>query len=50
MKDNIEMLNNPKAIPEWDDVPKHRIIRHNYDEISSFHRDLFDKVIRKLLS
>jgi isopenicillin N synthase-like dioxygenase len=41
-------LNIPKAIPEWDDVPKHRIIRQNYDEISSFHRDLFDKVIRKL--
>lgn len=41
-------LNIPKAIPEWDDVPKHRIIRQNYDEIAVFHRDLFDKVIRKL--
>ncbi|KGO46957.1 Oxoglutarate/iron-dependent dioxygenase [Penicillium expansum] len=48
VKDNIEMLNIPKAIPEWDDVPKHRIVRQYYDEIASFHRDLFDKVIRKL--
>ncbi|KAI1834615.1 hypothetical protein DTO006G1_270 [Penicillium roqueforti] len=48
VKDNIEMLNIPKAIPEWDDVPKHRIVRQNYDEIASFHRDLFDKVVRKL--
>ncbi|KAJ6128658.1 hypothetical protein N7471_009875 [Penicillium samsonianum] len=48
VKDNIEMLNIPKAIPAWDDVPKHRIVRQNYDEIASFHRDLFDKVIRKL--
>ncbi|KAJ5939936.1 hypothetical protein N7516_000104 [Penicillium verrucosum] len=48
VKDNVEMLNIPKAIPVWDDVPKHRIVRHNYDEIASFHRDLFDKVVRKL--
>ncbi|KAJ5773051.1 hypothetical protein N7457_007947 [Penicillium paradoxum] len=48
VKDNVEMLNVPKAIPEWDDVPKHRVVRQNYDEIADFHRDLFDKVIRKL--
>lgn len=29
-------------------MPKHRIVRQNYDEIASFHRDLFDNVIRKL--
>ncbi|KAJ5811548.1 hypothetical protein N7474_007849 [Penicillium riverlandense] len=48
VKDNVEMLNVPKPIPAWDDVPKHRIVRQNYDEIASFHRDLFDNVIRKL--
>ncbi|KAF9887183.1 hypothetical protein FE257_010437 [Aspergillus nanangensis] len=48
VKDNIEMLNIPKAIPAWDTVPKHRVVRQNYPEISHFHRDLFTKVIRKL--
>ncbi|PLB51415.1 Clavaminate synthase-like protein [Aspergillus steynii IBT 23096] len=48
VKDNVEMLNIPKAIPAWEDVPKHRIVRQNYEEIASFHRDLFDKVLRKL--
>ncbi|KAL5356562.1 gibberellin 2-oxidase [Aspergillus floccosus] len=48
VKDNIEMLNIPKPIPAWENVPKHRIVRENYIEIASFHRDLFDKVIRKL--
>lgn len=48
VKENIEMLNIPKAIPEMDHVPKHNLIAENYDEIASFHRELFDKVIRKL--
>ncbi|PLB55860.1 gibberellin 2-oxidase [Aspergillus steynii IBT 23096] len=48
VKDNIEALNIPKAIPAWEHIPKPRIIRQNYDEIASFHRDLFDTVIRKL--
>ncbi|KAL4878077.1 hypothetical protein BJY04DRAFT_229980 [Aspergillus karnatakaensis] len=48
VKDNVEMLNIPKAIPEWSDVPKHKIVEENYAEIASFHRDLFDKVARKL--
>ncbi|KAI9046059.1 Clavaminate synthase-like protein [Aspergillus affinis] len=48
VKDNVEMLNIPKAIPAWEDLPKHRIVRQNYDEVASFHRDLFDKVLRKL--
>ncbi|KAL3428978.1 hypothetical protein BDV09DRAFT_201071 [Aspergillus tetrazonus] len=48
VKDNIEMLNIPKAIPEWDHLPRHRIVRENYEEIASFHRELFDKVARKL--
>lgn len=47
---NFFKLNIPKAIPEWKDVPKHRIVRENYDEIASFHRDLFDKVARKLFT
>ena len=42
------MLNIPKAIPEMDHVPKHDLIAENYEEIASFHRELFDKVIRKL--
>ncbi|KAJ5596454.1 hypothetical protein N7450_002912 [Penicillium hetheringtonii] len=48
VKDNVEMLNIPKDIPEWAGVPKHRITRQNYDEIASFSRDLFEKVAKKL--
>ena len=48
VKENIEMLNIPKAIPMYDHVPQHNITAENYDEIASFHRELFDKVIRKL--
>ncbi|CRG87065.1 hypothetical protein PISL3812_04080 [Talaromyces islandicus] len=48
VKENVEMLNIPKAIPAWDNVPRHNIVEQNYDEIASFHRDLFDKVARKL--
>ncbi|KAH8690019.1 gibberellin 2-oxidase [Talaromyces proteolyticus] len=48
VKENIEMLNIPKAIPAWDNVGRHRIVQQNYDEIASFHRELFDKVARKL--
>ena len=49
VKENIEMLNIPKAIPQMDHVPKHDIIAENYEEIASFHRELFDKVVRKLM-
>ncbi|KAJ9624610.1 hypothetical protein H2204_010792 [Knufia peltigerae] len=48
VKDNIEMLNIPKAIPAYENVPKNRIIKQHYDEIASFHRELYDKVLRKL--
>ncbi|KAI1097832.1 Clavaminate synthase-like protein [Jackrogersella minutella] len=48
IKDNVEMLNIPKAIPLYDSVGKHRVVEQNWDEIASFHRELFDKVIRKL--
>lgn len=48
VKENVEMLNIPKAIPAFDNVGKHRIVEQNWGEIASFHRDLFDKVIRKL--
>ncbi|KAJ5915247.1 hypothetical protein N7454_011142 [Penicillium verhagenii] len=48
VKDNIEMLNIHKPISTWKDVPKHRIVHQNWDEIASFHRDLFENVIKKL--
>ncbi|OTA94234.1 hypothetical protein M434DRAFT_384142 [Hypoxylon sp. CO27-5] len=48
IKENVEMLNIPKAIPAYANVGKHRIVEQNWDEIASFHRLLFDKVIRKL--
>lgn len=41
-------LNIPKAIPAYADVGKHEIVREHYDEIASFHRELWEKVIRKL--
>ncbi|KAK5441967.1 hypothetical protein LTS15_011125 [Exophiala xenobiotica] len=48
VKENIEMLNVPKAIPAYADVGKHEIVREHYDEIASLHRELWEKVIRKL--
>lgn len=27
---------------------RHKIVEENWDEIASFHRELFDKVVRKL--
>lgn len=42
-------LNIPKPIPAYEAVPKHAVIEENYAEIASFHRELFDKVARKLL-
>lgn len=41
-------LNIQKPIPSNAQVPRHEIVRENWDEISSFHRELWDKVIRKL--
>jgi isopenicillin N synthase-like dioxygenase len=41
-------LNIPKATPTYANVPRHRIVRQNYAEISTFHRDLWEKVARKL--
>ncbi|KAL7624707.1 hypothetical protein AAE478_006278 [Parahypoxylon ruwenzoriense] len=48
IKENVEMLNIPKPIPAYENVGKHRIVEKNWGEIASFHRDLWDKVIRKL--
>ncbi|KAI0008783.1 Clavaminate synthase-like protein [Xylariaceae sp. FL0662B] len=48
IKENVEMLNIPKAIPAYDTVGKHKIVQENWDEIASFHRDLWENVIRKL--
>ncbi|KAI1615227.1 gibberellin 2-oxidase [Exophiala viscosa] len=48
VKENIEMLNIPKAIPSLAHVGKHDIVKEHYDEIAAFHRDLWEKVIRKL--
>lgn len=46
--DNCVQLNIHKDIPVWKDVGKHRITEVNWDEIQSFHRDLWEKVARKL--
>ncbi|KAI0129988.1 gibberellin 2-oxidase [Xylariales sp. AK1849] len=48
VKENIEMLNVPKDIPAYANVGKHQIVKENYHEIASFHRDVWEKVIRKL--
>ncbi|CAK7207858.1 hypothetical protein SEUCBS139899_010673 [Sporothrix eucalyptigena] len=48
IKENIEMLNIPKAIPAWDHIGRHTIVQQHYDEIAAFHRDVWEKVIRKL--
>lgn len=48
VKENIEMLNIPKAIPAYSNEGKHSIVEENYAEIAAFHRDLWEKVIRKL--
>lgn len=48
VKENIEMLNIPKPIPAYDNVPLHTITKQNYAEIAAFHRDVFEKVARKL--
>ncbi|EXJ66888.1 uncharacterized protein A1O5_10083 [Cladophialophora psammophila CBS 110553] len=48
VKENIEMLNIQKPIPAYETVPKHQIVRENWAEISAFHRELWDKVLRKL--
>jgi isopenicillin N synthase-like dioxygenase len=41
-------LNIPKAIPAYANEPKHSIVQQNHPEIASFHRDVWEKVIRKL--
>ena len=41
-------LNIPKATPTYAKEPRHEIIRLNYDEIASFHRDVWEKVVHKL--
>ncbi|GAD98060.1 hypothetical protein AN2655.2 [Paecilomyces variotii No. 5] len=48
IKENVEMLNIPKPIPVHEKLPKHRIVEQNYEEIASFHRELWHKVARKL--
>ncbi|KAH8812168.1 gibberellin 2-oxidase [Xylogone sp. PMI_703] len=48
VKENIEMLNIPKAIPAFANEPRHEIVKQNYDEIAQFHRDLWEKVARKI--
>jgi len=48
VKENIEMLNIPKAIPALANEPLHSIVKENYAEIAAFHRDVWEKVARKL--
>jgi isopenicillin N synthase-like dioxygenase len=45
---NHVQLNVQKPIEANKDVPKHAIVHENWKEISAFHRELFDKVARKL--
>ncbi|KAM0817945.1 putative Gibberellin 2-oxidase [Seiridium cardinale] len=48
VKENIEMLNVPKATPAYENVGKHEVVEENWEEISKFHRDLWEKVVNKL--
>jgi isopenicillin N synthase-like dioxygenase len=57
VKENIEMvrvelitssINIHKDIPAWKDIGKHRVVEDNWEEIRTFHRDLWEKVTRKL--
>ncbi|KAI3604213.1 flavonol synthase [Moniliophthora roreri] len=48
VKENMEMLNLPKYIPEYDSIPRHDLIKQFEDEIAPFHRLVWDKVIRKI--
>ena len=41
-------LNIPKAIPTYANEPKDEIVKENWEEISKFHRDVWEKVARKL--
>jgi isopenicillin N synthase-like dioxygenase len=43
----VSQLNIHKDIPAWSDVGRHRIVEENWDEIRSFHRDVWE-VVRKL--
>ncbi|CAG9955873.1 unnamed protein product [Clonostachys rosea f. rosea IK726] len=48
VKENIEMLNIPKPINLFENVGRHRVVKENWSEIAKFHRELWDKVLRKL--
>ncbi|KAF1811625.1 gibberellin 2-oxidase [Eremomyces bilateralis CBS 781.70] len=48
VKQNIEALNIHKEIPAWSNLPKHRIVKENWEEISQFHRNVWEKITRKL--
>lgn len=45
---NYTQLNIHKDVPAWKDIGRHRITEENWDEIRTFHRDLWEKVARKL--
>ncbi|KAL0952463.1 hypothetical protein HGRIS_006731 [Hohenbuehelia grisea] len=46
--ENVEMLNIPKYIPEYDSILRHEFLEAFYDELAPFHRLLWDRAIRKL--
>ncbi|WYZ36212.1 hypothetical protein EsH8_XI_000095 [Colletotrichum jinshuiense] len=48
VKQNVEALNIHKDIPKWADVPKHQVVKENWEEISRFHRKVWEQVARKL--
>lgn len=45
----MERLNIPKFIPEYANVPKHAFTNTYQSEIAHFQRNLWEKVIRKLM-
>lgn len=41
-------LNIHKPLAIFNDVGKHRLVEENWEEIATFHRDLWEKVARKI--
>ncbi|KAK4685958.1 hypothetical protein P7C73_g4177, partial [Tremellales sp. Uapishka_1] len=46
--DNMELLNIPKYIPEYKDVPRHQFVKNHEEVIADFHRHCWYNVARKL--
>jgi isopenicillin N synthase-like dioxygenase len=48
VKDNMELVNLPKYIKEYDDTPRHAIFKEHERVIADFHRRCWYDVARKL--